>query len=50
MHGTILILYGYAIASEFEGFEYLQPAELPSEIRMSLPRWHGNAPSSRRPK
>ena len=25
------------LASAFEGFEYLQPAELPSEIRMSLP-------------
>ena len=25
------------LASKFEGFEYLQPAELPSDIKMSLP-------------
>jgi hypothetical protein len=25
------------LASKFEDFEYLQPAELPSDIRMSLP-------------
>jgi hypothetical protein len=25
------------LASKFEGFEYLQPAELPSDIRTSLP-------------
>jgi hypothetical protein len=26
------------LASKFEGFEYLEPAELPSDIKMSLPK------------